>query len=287
MELFYNVNSWIEDNKKFFNPPVCNKLMHSGQLKIMFVGGPNSRKDYHLEEGEELFYQIKGDMCLKIIEKGKHKDVHIREGEMFLLPARIPHSPQRQANTVGLVFERTRLKTELDGLRYYVGDSTDVLFEKWFYCEDLGTQLGPIIKEFFSSEEYKTGKPNPDKLCKQIPFCINTVSTVMEAFSLQDWLHQHHQDIEVKRVVDMFGDRFETETVVYATGESEGKESVDIWIWQLEGASVVEMDGKSINLTAGSSLLIPLKTKYFWKRAEGTIALYIVQNPTLKKSYDK
>ncbi|MCY5962585.1 hypothetical protein OV760_29980, partial [Salmonella enterica subsp. enterica serovar 1,4,[5],12:i:-] len=92
------------------------------------------------------------DMCLKIIEKGKHKDVHIREGEMFLLPARISHSPQRQANTVGLVFERMRLKTELDALRYYVGDSTDVLYEKWFYCDDLGTQLGPIIKEYFCSE---------------------------------------------------------------------------------------------------------------------------------------
>ncbi|XP_067901260.1 3-hydroxyanthranilate 3,4-dioxygenase [Heterodontus francisci] len=287
MGLFYNVDRWIEENKKYFNPPVCNKLMHNGQLKVMFVGGPNERKDYHIEEGEELFYQCKGDMCLKIIEKGKHKDVHIREGEMFLLPARIPHSPQRQADSIGLVFERMRLKTELDALRYYVGNSTDVLFEKWFYCEDLGTQLGPIIKEFFSSEEYKMGKPNPDKLQRQIPFRINTVSTVMEPFSLQDWFHQHSQHIKVKQIVDMFGDQFETKTAVYATGESEGKESVDTWIWQLEGASVIVMDGKTTNLTAGDSLLIPLKTKYIWKRAEGTIALCIILDPALKKSYDK
>lgn len=287
MGLLYNVNKWIAENKKWFNPPVCNKLMHSGQLKVMFVGGPNERKDYHIEEGEELFYQWKGDMCLKIIEKGKHKDIHIREGEMFLLPARIPHSPQRQADTVGLVFERMRLKTEFDALRYYVGDSTDVLFEKWFYCDDLGTQLGPIIKEFFSSEEYKTGKPNPDKLRKQIPFCLNTISTVMEPFLLQDWLHQHSPDIKTKRVVDMFGDQFETKTVVYATGENEGSESADTWIWQLEGSSVVVMDGKTTNLTSGDSLLIPLETKYVWKRAAGTIALYVVQDPALKKSYDK
>ncbi|XP_038668797.1 3-hydroxyanthranilate 3,4-dioxygenase isoform X2 [Scyliorhinus canicula] len=257
MGLLYNVDTWIEENKKYFNPPVCNKLMHSGQLKVVFVGGPNERKDYHIEEGEELFYQCKGDMCLKIIEKGKRKDVHIREGEMFLLPARIPHSPQRQANTVGLVFERMRLKTELDALR------------------------------FFSSEECKTGKPNPDKLQKQIPFCLNTVSTVMEPFSLQHWLCQHSQDIKMKRIIDMFGDQFETKTVLYAAGESEGNESVDTWIWQLEGASVVLMDGKNTNLTAGDSLLIPLKTKYVWKRAEGTIALYVVQDPTLKKSYVK
>ncbi|XP_069787233.1 3-hydroxyanthranilate 3,4-dioxygenase isoform X2 [Narcine bancroftii] len=287
MALFHNVHQWIEENQPNFKPPVCNKLMHNGQLKVMFVGGPNERKDYHIEEGEELFYQLKGDMCLKIIEKGKHKDVHIREGEMFLLPARIPHSPQRQAKTVGQVFERTRLETELDGLRYYVGDSSEVLYEKWFYCMDLGTQLAPIIKEFFNSEEYKTGKPNPDKLQKELPFCINDVSTVMEPFLLKDWLHSHSQAIKTKQVVDMFGDHFETQTAVYGSGESEGKESADIWLWQVEGKSVVVMDGKTINLTPGDSLLVPLKTKYTWKRAQGTIALCVIQDPSRKTSYDK
>ncbi|XP_034620357.1 3-hydroxyanthranilate 3,4-dioxygenase isoform X3 [Trachemys scripta elegans] len=161
MELLVNVRKWIEENKAAFLPPVCNKLMHCQKLNVMFVGGPNQRKDYHIEEGEELFYQVEGDMCLKIIENGNHRDIHIREGEMFLLPARIPHSPQRYANTVGLVIERKRLNTETDGLRYYVGESTNVLFERWFHCEDLGTQLIPIIQEFFSSTQYHTGKPNP------------------------------------------------------------------------------------------------------------------------------
>ncbi|XP_067844906.1 3-hydroxyanthranilate 3,4-dioxygenase [Heptranchias perlo] len=287
MGLLYNVEKWIEDNKKSLKPPVSNKLMHSGQLKVMFVGGPNDREDYHLEEGEELFYQLKGDMCLKILEKGKHKDVHIREGEMFLLPARIPHSPRRPANTIGLVFERMRLKTELDAIRYYEKDSTDVLFEKWFYCEDLGTQLVPIIMEFESSDEKKTGKSNPGKLWKEIPFHINTVSTVMEPFSFQDWRNQHHQDIEMNSVVEIFSDEFQTRTTIYANGESEGKESTDIWIWQLEGTSDVVMDGKTTNLTPGYSLLIPLKTKYLWTRPVGSIALYVVQDPALKKSNAK
>eukprot|EP00062_Callorhinchus_milii_P008031 gi/632950281/ref/XP_007890629.1/ PREDICTED: 3-hydroxyanthranilate 3,4-dioxygenase isoform X1 [Callorhinchus milii] len=282
MELLYNVDHWIENNKKNFNPPVCNKLMHAKQLKVMFVGGPNIRKDYHIEEGEELFYQLRGNMCLKIIEKGIHKDVHIREGEMFLLPARIPHSPQRKADTVGLVIERERLTTETDGLRYYVEDSTDVLYEKWFYCEDLGTQLGPIINEFFRSEQYKTGKPNPDELMKKIPFCINTISTVMKPFSFQDWINQHRQELKDTKIVGVFGDQFETKTVVYGSGESEEKANVDTWIWQLEGTSDVSMNGKTICLTTGSSLLIPLKSKYLWKRAEGCIALYIVQDPARK-----
>lgn len=81
--------------------------------------------------------------------------------KVFLLPGKIPHSPQRKANTVGLVIERERLETETDGLRYFVEDqgspTSNVLFERWFYCDDLGSQLGPVIKEFFASEQHKTG----------------------------------------------------------------------------------------------------------------------------------
>ncbi|XP_017525297.3 3-hydroxyanthranilate 3,4-dioxygenase isoform X3 [Manis javanica] len=189
MERPVSVKTWVRENRGSFLPPVCNKLLHQEQLKVMFVGGPNIRKDYHIEEGEEVFYQLEGDMVLQVLERGKHRDVTIRQGEIFLLPAGVPHSPQRFANTVGVVIERRRLKTELDGLRYrglcggrearsrapwmdprehfvateryYIGDTADVLFEKWFYCEDLGTQLAPIIQEFFSSEQHRTGKPIP------------------------------------------------------------------------------------------------------------------------------
>ncbi|XP_062065331.1 3-hydroxyanthranilate 3,4-dioxygenase isoform X2 [Lepus europaeus] len=161
MERPVRVRTWVRENRASFQPPVCNKLLHQEQLKIMFVGGPNTRKDYHIEEGEEVFYQLEGDMVLRVLEGGQHRDVVIRQGEIFLLPARVPHSPQRFANTVGLVIERRRLETELDGLRYYVEDSLDVLYEKWFYCKDLGTQLVPIIQEFFRSEQYRTGKPIP------------------------------------------------------------------------------------------------------------------------------
>jgi len=129
----------------------------------MIVGGPNQRKDYHLNLGEEFFYQIHGDMVLKVMEGGHPKDVTIREGEMFVLPARIPHSPQRFANTVGLVVERMRLPEELDGLRYYVDDSNEtILWERFFYCSNLGAQLGPLIREHFDSECFKTRFPEPN-----------------------------------------------------------------------------------------------------------------------------
>ncbi|KAL4641188.1 3-hydroxyanthranilate 3,4-dioxygenase [Arapaima gigas] len=280
-----NVDKWLAENEKAFLPPVCNKLMFFHQLNVMFVGGPNTRKDYHIEEGEELFYQLRGDMVLKVVENGKHKDVHIREGEMFLLPARIPHSPQRQANTVGLVVERRRLASELDCLRYYVDNSTDILFEKWFYCEDLGTQLVPIIQEFLKSEQYKTGKPNPDEPFRQLPFQLNTMN-VMTPFSFKDWVEKHHSELDQGRVLDMFGMQFETETIMYGQGETAAcRRNTDIWMWQLEGASQVTVEGTLFSLSPGDSLLIPGQSEYHWRRHKGCVALFIVQDPERKRTY--
>uniref|UniRef100_A0A3B1IG62 3-hydroxyanthranilate 3,4-dioxygenase n=2 Tax=Astyanax mexicanus TaxID=7994 RepID=A0A3B1IG62_ASTMX len=281
--LHLNVDQWIAENEKSFLPPVCNKLMFFYQLNIMYVGGPNIRKDYHIEEGEELFYQIRGDMVLKVIENGKHKDVHIREGEMFLLPARIPHSPQRQANTVGLVVERRRLRSETDCLRYYVDNSTDILFERWFYCENLGTQLVPVIKEFMASKQHKTGKPDPDDPIKPAPFSLNTIE-VMTPFCFQDWLEKQKPTLANGQPVDMFGAEFETETFLYGPGKSEpSKRATDVWIWQLEGSSSVTMNGREYNLSAGDCLLILEQTEYTWNRPTDCVALYVAQDPERKR----
>ncbi|XP_073484557.1 3-hydroxyanthranilate 3,4-dioxygenase isoform X2 [Aquarana catesbeiana] len=250
-----NVTKWIEKNKADFLPPVCNKLMHNDQLKVMFVGGPNQRKDYHIEEGEELFYQLEGDMCLKIIENGEHRDIHIREGEMFLLPARIPHSPQRFSNTVGLVLERRRLKTETDGLR------------------------------FFNSKQYKTGKPDPD-WTPQLPFPLSTVK-VMKPFSFQSWLDKHRSEIIQKKYLKLFAGDHETEAAMYGSGENKHDASdTDAWIWQLEGSSVIFLGDKVVPLSNGDSLLVPEKTQFFWKREEGCIAFCVCQDPARSKEYN-
>ncbi|KAF5913121.1 hypothetical protein HPG69_009072 [Diceros bicornis minor] len=180
MERLVRVKTWVEENRASFLPPVCNKLLHQKQLKIMFVGGPNTRKDYHIEEGEEVFYQLEGDMVLRVLEQGKHRDVIIRQGEIFLLPAGVPHSPQRFANTMGLVIERKRLKTELDGLR------------------------------FFSSEQHRTGKPIPDQLLKEPPFPLSTRS-IMEPMSLEAWLDGHRRELQAGTPLSLFGDTYETQ----------------------------------------------------------------------------
>ncbi|KAM8945430.1 3-hydroxyanthranilate 3,4-dioxygenase [Pelodytes ibericus] len=283
MALPVNINKWIENNKAYFLPPVCNKLMHNGQLTVMFVGGPNQRKDYHIQEGEELFYQLKGDMCLKILENGKHKDIYIKEGEMFLLPARIPHSPQRYENTVGLVIERRRGETERDGLRYYVEDSTEVLFEKWFFCEDLGKQLAPVINEFFNSKQYKTGKPDPDQPLEQMPFSLNPAK-VMQPFTFQTWIDKNRIQINLKEQLSMLGDNHDMKATIWGSGESKAsKIHTDVWIWQLEGTSVVHLGDQFLNLGAGDSLLVPELSLYSWNRHEACVALCLSQNPAETK----
>jgi len=183
-----NIRKWIEDNKQDFKPPVCNKLLYRDQLKVMCIGGSNVRSDYHLEEGEELFYQFKGEMCLKIIEKGKPKDIAIKEGEIFILPSYIPHSPQRPPGTIGLVIERERLGNEMDGLRFYTNDSCEeVLYEEWFHCTDLGVQLKPVIERYFASDVYKTRKPTPESVQKA-PFEVDSETAVEPPQLLEDLL---------------------------------------------------------------------------------------------------
>jgi 3-hydroxyanthranilate 3,4-dioxygenase len=149
--------SWIQENRSQLKPPVGNKLVWPDtEFNVMVVGGPNTRKDYHVDPGEEFFYQIQGDMVLKIIEDGAPRDIHIREGDIFLLPAGVPHSPQRLPDTVGLVIERRRRPDELDHLRWYCEACGNILYDEAFHCTDLGTQLRPIIEAFHGDVSRRT-----------------------------------------------------------------------------------------------------------------------------------
>lgn len=154
----FNFKKWIDENRHLLKPPVGNKCMVDGDLIVMVVGGPNARKDYHYDEGAEFFYQVEGDIVVKIIEDGKPKDIHIKEGDMFYLPPRVPHSPQRPANTIGLVIERKRDDKELDGFQWYCENCGNLLYEKFFVLDNIVTQLPPLLQAFYDSEELRTCK---------------------------------------------------------------------------------------------------------------------------------
>lgn len=152
-----NFKEWIEDNRHLLKPPVGNKCVWEDQdFIVMVVGGPNTRSDYHYDEGPEFFYQVEGDMVLKIMEDGTPRDIPIKEGEIFLLPPKVPHSPQRFENTVGLVVERKRLEHEQDGLIWFCEKCNNKLYEEYFHLENIETQFPPVFERFYASEEART-----------------------------------------------------------------------------------------------------------------------------------
>ena len=154
-----NFKNWIDENRHLLKPPVGNKVVYENtEFIIMVVGGPNTRKDYHIDEGEEFFYQLEGGMILRIIENGKPKDINIDEGEIFLLPPNVPHSPQRFNNTVGLVVERKRRENELDAFQWYCDECQTLLYEKYFHLTDIITQLPPIFDGFWNNNDARTCK---------------------------------------------------------------------------------------------------------------------------------
>ena len=159
MLLPINLKKWIDEHRHLLKPPVGNQVVYKdAEFIIMVVGGPNIRKDYHVNKGEEFFYQLEGNMVLRIREKGKPKDIPINEGEIFLLSPNIPHSPQRFENTVGLVIERKRHVDELDGFQWYCDECHDMLYDKYISLTDIVKQLPPLFEEFWSNEDARKCK---------------------------------------------------------------------------------------------------------------------------------
>ncbi|MBL7953863.1 MAG: 3-hydroxyanthranilate 3,4-dioxygenase [Flavobacteriales bacterium] len=155
----FNLKQWITDNRDLLKPPVGNKNLYheAGDYIVMIVGGPNARKDYHFNETEELFYQLEGDIEVGIQEDGKAVTIPIKEGEMFLLPANVPHQPRRGANTVGLVIEVKRDDREmLDGLQWYCERCNTMLHEYRFVLHNIEKDFIPRFREFYGDETKRT-----------------------------------------------------------------------------------------------------------------------------------
>lgn len=153
----FNFKKWIDENRHLLKPPVGNKCVwDDGEFIVMVVGGPNARKDYHLNQTPEFFYQVEGNIVLKVIENGEQKDVHINEGDIYLLPANIPHSPQRGPNTIGLVIEQKREEDMEDGLAWFCESCHTELYREPFKLDNIVTDLPNIFEKYYSNDELRT-----------------------------------------------------------------------------------------------------------------------------------
>ncbi|RXT13476.1 3-hydroxyanthranilate 3,4-dioxygenase [Ammoniphilus sp. CFH 90114] len=156
------INLWkfIEENKDQLKPPVNNKLIwKDAEMMVMLLGGPNKRRDFHVDPSEEIFYQLKGSCYVEIInQEGKREVVTVNEGEMFLLPANVPHSPHRVADTIGIVIERNRAEGELESFVWYCDECDHEMHRVTVQLTNIETQVKEAIYGFNSSEELRKCK---------------------------------------------------------------------------------------------------------------------------------
>jgi 3-hydroxyanthranilate 3,4-dioxygenase len=163
-----NLAKWIRENKDHLKPPVANKqLFTDADDVILFVsGGPNTRNDYHVNPTEELFYQLKGDIAVRVrpLDGSPPHDVVVREGELFLLPRWVPHRPQRPAGTVGLIAEFPRGVDEngnpqKDALRWYCAKCDGLVYEARWVLHKIDEDLKVIMEQFW-------GGPAEQRTCR-------------------------------------------------------------------------------------------------------------------------
>lgn len=157
----FNLNKWIDENRHLLKPPVGNKNIYidSEDYIVMIVAGPNARKDYHYNETEELFYQLEGDITVYVQDNGEKKVMKLSAGDMYLHPAKTPHSPSRTKDSIGLVIERKRVGSDAkDGLLWFCDNCNNKLYEVYFPLTDIEKDFLQHFKHFYNSEELRTCK---------------------------------------------------------------------------------------------------------------------------------
>jgi 3-hydroxyanthranilate 3,4-dioxygenase len=155
----FNLTKWIDENRQLLKPPVGNKnlYMDSGDYIVMIVAGPNARKDFHYNETEELFYQLEGSIKVITQEDGERNVLELHAGDMYLHPAKVPHSPVRSPDSIGLVIERKRAgQGYTDGLLWYCENCNHKLHEVYFELNDIEKDFLPHFEDFYKSLPLRT-----------------------------------------------------------------------------------------------------------------------------------
>ncbi len=152
-----NLMQFIEENRDQLKPPVNNKVIwKDAELMVMLLGGPNKRRDFHVDPSEEVFYQIQGSCYVEVINaEGKREVVEVKEGEMFLLPANVPHSPHRVENTIGLVIERNRAQGELEDFVWFCDECDHEMHRATIQLTNIEKQVKEAIASFNGNEELR------------------------------------------------------------------------------------------------------------------------------------
>lgn len=254
--------AWVDEARPTLKPPVGNRMMYNGrQFQVMIIGGPNQRDDFHVEKGEELFFQIEGDMVLDVMQDGKRVGIPIKEKEIFILPVDVPHSPQRYENTIGLVIERVRRSTEKDTLRWYEKGTNKIEYQEIFYCADLGTQIKEAIMRYFGMKD--AGKiegefgvadaepsihtPSPSPLSNAVD-SAKSGATTSTSYDKSEFSYHVLKGVQGEVLPGVVGG--------------------DAFLWQLEGSSRIDGDS-TITMNQGDVMLLPIDAEGSFKVSSG------------------
>ncbi|MDZ4829610.1 MAG: 3-hydroxyanthranilate 3,4-dioxygenase [Phycisphaerae bacterium] len=166
----FNLKEWVEKNRHLMKPPVGNKYLYSGKdFFVMIIAGPNARNDFHMTSSEEFFYQIKGDVVIRVIDGGKLKDCVVREGDVFFVPPNVPHSPQRGPDTIGLVVERRRPAGETEHLMFFCEKCHGLVYDNEFDCKDIVDHFSSAMETFWADPKLSTCKTCGTRVVKPTP----------------------------------------------------------------------------------------------------------------------
>jgi 3-hydroxyanthranilate 3,4-dioxygenase len=147
----FDLLQWGQTHAASLAPPVCNAAVFpDGNFIVNMVGGPNTRTDFHDNPTEEIFYQIKGNAYLDIWDRGRFDRIDIREGEIFLLPAHVIHSPQRPEPGRCLLIEAIRPQGAHDALQWYCARCAGLVWRAEKQLESLVEDLPKIYQLFYA-----------------------------------------------------------------------------------------------------------------------------------------
>lgn len=165
-----DLSDWIDAHRNEFKPPVSNQYLYDGRdFFVMVIKGPNARNDFHQVDSEEYFYQLKGDIKVRIHEGDKIVDYPVREGETFFIPPNVPHAPVRPPDTLGVVVERRRPAGEHEHVIFYCEKCGAVVEDIDFDCADIVQAFSQAMLDFWNDDARRTCKRCGTKVAKPEP----------------------------------------------------------------------------------------------------------------------
>jgi 3-hydroxyanthranilate 3,4-dioxygenase len=150
----FNYEAWIGDNADKLKPPVGNQqVWANSDLICTVVGGPNQRTDFHDDPHEEYFHQLRGNAHVLINDRGRYERIDLRQGDVFLLPAHVLHSPQRpQHGSVCTVIERTRALGVQDAFQWHCAACGTRVARFELQLQSIVTDLPKVFAQFYDGD---------------------------------------------------------------------------------------------------------------------------------------